>query len=59
MQKIYKYLQKYDNILIALPLYFSELTEKLLDVWSRLQTYFCVRLFRKEEPITKSNKYML
>lgn len=36
MQEIYKYIQACDNILIALPLYFSELTGKLLDVGSRL-----------------------
>ena len=56
MQEIYKYIQECDNILIASPLYFSELTGKLLDVGSRLQTYFCARFFRKEEPITKSKK---
>ena len=32
MQDIYKYIQECDNILIASPLYFSELTGKLLDV---------------------------
>ena len=41
MQEIYGYIQECDNILIASPLYFSELTGKLLDVGSRLQTYFC------------------
>ena len=56
MQEIYKYIQECDNILIASPLYFSELTGKLLDVASRFQTYFCARFFRKEEPITKSKK---
>ena len=56
MQEIYKYIQECDNILIASPLYFSELTGKLLDVASRLQTFFCARFFRKEEPITKSKK---
>ena len=29
---------------------------KLLDVGSRLQTYFCARFFRKEELIIKSKK---
>ena len=47
MQDVYKYIQDCDNILIASPLYFSELTGKLLDVGSRLQTYFCARFFRK------------
>lgn len=56
MQEIYKYIQECDNILIASPLYFSELTGKLLDVGSRLQTYFCARFFRNEEPIAKSKK---
>ena len=56
MQGIYKYIQECDNIMIASPLYFSELTGKLLDVGSRLQTYFCARFFRKEEPIIKSKK---
>ena len=56
MQDVYKYIQDCDNILIASPLYFSELTGKLLDVGSRLQTYFGARFFRKEEPIMKSKK---
>ena len=56
MQEIYQYIQECDNILIASPLYFSELTGKLLDVGSRLQTYFCARFFRKEEPIIKPKR---
>lgn len=56
MQEIYDYIQVCDNILIASPIYFSELTGKLLDVGSRLQTYFCARFFRKEKPISKPKK---
>ena len=56
MQEIYDYIQMCDNILIASPIYFSELTGKLLDVGSRLQTYFCARFFRKETPIPKPKK---
>ncbi len=56
MEQIYAYIQECDNILIASPIYFSELTGKLLDVGSRLQTYFCARFFRKEEPIVKAKK---
>lgn len=56
MQEIYDYIQECDNILIASPVYFSELTGRLLDVGSRLQTYFCARFFRKEEPILKTKK---
>lgn len=56
MQEIYDYIEKCDNILIASPIYFSELTGKLLDVGSRLQTYFCSRFFRQEEPIKKPKR---
>jgi len=56
MQGIYEYIQECDNIIIASPIYFSELTGKLLDLGSRLQTYFCARFFRKEIPIQKPKR---
>lgn len=56
MQEVYNYIQECDNILIASPLYFSELTGQLLAITSRLQTYFCARFFRKEKPIEKEKK---
>lgn len=56
MQEIYTYIEECDNIVIASPIYFSELTGKLLDVGSRLQTYFCGRFFRHEKVITKPKK---
>lgn len=56
MQEVYDYIQTCDNILIASPIYFSELTGKLLDVGSRLQTYFCARFFRNEEDAPKPKK---
>lgn len=56
MQDIYKYIQECDNIIIASPIYFSELTGKLLDVGSRLQTYFSAQYFRNENPINKPKK---
>lgn len=56
MRDVYGYIQECDNIVIASPVYFSELTGKLLDVGSRLQTYFSARFFRKEEPIAKPKK---
>ncbi len=56
MQNIYNYIQKCDNIIIASPIYFSELTGKLLDVGSRLQTYFSAQYFRNENPISKPKK---
>ena len=53
MQEIYPYIQECDNIVIASPIYFSEVTGKVLDVCSRLQTYFCARFYRWETPIPK------
>ncbi|MBE6876735.1 MAG: flavodoxin family protein [Ruminococcus sp.] len=56
MQKIYPYLQECDNILIASPIYFSELTGKVLDFGSRLQTYYCAEKFQKKQIFRKSKK---
>lgn len=56
MQEVYEYIRECDNILIASPVYFSELTGKLLDLGSRLQTYYCSVAFRKEKPIPKEKK---
>lgn len=56
MQDIYDYILECDNILIASPLYYSELTGPLLSVLSRLQTYFCAIHFRNEKPINKPKK---
>ena len=35
---------------------FSELTGKLLDLGSRLQTFYCAAAFRQERPILKPKK---
>lgn len=56
MQEVYQYILECDNIIIASPIYFSELTGALLNVGSRLQTYYCARSFRKEKPIEKEKK---
>lgn len=56
MQEVYQYIQECDNIVIASPIYFGELTGELLSVASRLQTYFCAQYFRKEKPIEKCKK---
>ena len=56
MQNVYNYIRDCDNIIIASPIYFGELTGQLLSVGSRLQTYFCARHFRKEVPIEKPKK---
>lgn len=56
MQEVYDYIEECDNILIASPIYFSELTGALLDVGSRLQTYFCASFFRKVKLNIKPKK---
>ena len=56
MQEVYAYIQECDNIIIASPIYFSELTGKILDLGSRLQTYYTARYSRNENPIIKKKK---
>ncbi len=56
MQEVYSWLEDCDNIVIASPIYFSQPTGRLLDVGSRLQTYYCARFFRKETPIAKAKR---
>lgn len=48
MQEVYKLLNEVDNIIIASPLYFSELTGELLSFFSRLQCFFLARCIRKD-----------
>lgn len=56
MQALYKEIETANNILIASPIYFSEITGRLLEVGSRLQTYYSARRFRKEVPILEKKK---
>ncbi len=56
MQEIYKYIELCDNIIIASPIYFSELTGKMLDTGSRFQTFFSAQYFRNEKIIEKQKK---
>ena len=56
MQVVYDYIQQCDNILIASPVYFSEVTGKLLDVASRLQAYYCSGAFGDDRCIEKPKK---
>ena len=55
-REIYAYIEECDNVLIASPVYFSELTGKLLDLGSRLQTYFSAKFFRREQPVAKAKR---
>lgn len=56
MQEIYDDIQESDNIVIASPTYFSELSGQLLSVLSRLQTYWCAKYLRNEAPIDKKKR---
>ena len=49
MQPVYRYLQTCDNVVLASPVYFSQLTGSLLGLLSRLQTYFAAGHFRGED----------
>ena len=52
-QSVHEYLKTCDNVIIASPNYFSELSGQLLAVTSRLQNYFCAKFFRNVEPDLK------
>ena len=56
MEEVYGYVKECDNILIASPVYFSELTPTLLGVLSRFQAFYCSRRFLGIEPVTKKKK---
>lgn len=56
MRSIYKYTEDCDNIVIASPIYFSELTGSLLNVGSRFQAFYCCRRFLNTEPVSKKKK---
>lgn len=48
MQEVYKLLNEVDNVILASPLYFSELTGKLLSFASRLQCFYALRCIQKD-----------
>ena len=50
MNEVYDCLTCCENIVIASPVYFAELTGRMLDAASRLQTLFSARRFRGEKP---------
>jgi multimeric flavodoxin WrbA len=49
MQEIYDFLKIADNVILASPLYFSELTGELLSFASRLQLYYASKYIRKDD----------
>lgn len=56
MQKVYDYIPACDNVIIAAPLYFSELPGQLLNVFSRLQCMYSARRFRHEKTAIHEKK---
>ncbi len=56
MQDVYEYIKECDNIVIASPLHFSELTGTLLSVASRLQVYYGSKRFLNVVQVTKRKK---
>ena len=55
MQDVYPYLEACDNLVIASPVWFSELSGPLLTLASRIQTYYAAKLFRNQ-PIRIKHK---
>ena len=56
----YDYLEGCDNLIIASPIWFSELSGPLLTLASRIQTYFAAQFFRGEpSPIKHKNGLLL
>lgn len=56
MQEVYSYISECDNIVIASPIFYSELTGKLLDLASRFQIYYNSRSSHGAVVISKPKK---
>lgn len=56
MQEVYQLLNEVDNVIIASPLYFSELTGQLLSFASRLQLFFVSKSIRKDSVFIQKKK---
>jgi len=56
MQGVYELLNEVDNVILASPVYFSELTGKLLSFASRLQCFFVSRCIRKDTDFKLKSK---
>ena len=56
MKALYREIEEADCIVIASPVYFSELTGQLLNVLSRLQMYYCARAFQGRTFITREKR---
>ena len=60
MQDVYPFLQECDNIVLASPIWFSSLSGPLLDICSRIQTFWAAGYFRHESlPIKQKNGVLI
>ncbi len=57
MQEVYSIIIEADNIIIASPIYFAELTGPLLSWASRLQYFWTAKNFRNEIVLQKKSRY--
>ena len=55
MSEVYRMIEESDNILIASPIYFGQLTGPLISLGSRLQAYYCAEAFQNR-PLLKRIK---
>jgi multimeric flavodoxin WrbA len=56
MQDIYEEIEDADNVILASPLNFSELTGSLLGLASRFQCYYAARVIRKDKTFSMKKK---
>ncbi|MCK8058215.1 MULTISPECIES: flavodoxin family protein [unclassified Fusibacter] len=59
MQEVYQLVETVDVVVIASPLYFSELTGELLGVLSRFQKYYARRIIQKDSAFKLKPKHGL
>ena len=55
-QEIDSYLRECDNVVIASPVYFCEITGPVLSVLSRIQVYWAAKTFRHEKLLEKPKR---
>lgn len=56
MQRVYELIDEVDNIVIASPVYFSQLTGELLNLASRFQLYYAIRRIQKDKTFSLKHK---
>lgn len=59
MQAVYDYLVDCDNVVLASPVWFSSLSGPMLNLCSRVQTYFAARHFRGETPALSEKRGLI